>query len=163
MCRGVPGGGCGREKDADGFLADKTAVAEQVFPASADGSLVPPLSAFAVFAVGFFLRPGGGLLMGAVADRHGRRTALTVTILLMGGSGLPVGLTPTYATAGMSAPVLLVLARLLQGLSVGGEFAASTTLLVESAAPGRRGVFSSFQSSVVYLRLPETAHTELRR
>ncbi|MET9865357.1 MFS transporter, partial [Streptomyces sp. NPDC006386] len=91
------------------------------------------------------MRPVGGLLMGAVADRHGRRAALTVTILLMGGSSLLVGLTPTYASVGVLAPVLLVLARLLQGLSVGGEFAASTTFLVESAGPGRRGLFSSFQ------------------
>ncbi|MEG8278990.1 MFS transporter [Streptomyces sp. AHA2] len=125
------------------FLA--TYIAGQVFPKGADNSLVPLLSTFAVFAVGFFMRPVGGLLMGAVADRHGRRAALTVTILLMGGSSLLVGLTPTYASVGVLAPVVLVLARLLQGLSVGGEFAASTTFLVESAAPGRRGLFSSFQ------------------
>jgi MHS family alpha-ketoglutarate permease-like MFS transporter len=125
------------------FLA--TYIAAQVFPKSADNSLVPLLSTFAVFAVGFFMRPVGGLLMGALADRHGRRAALTVTILLMGGSSLLVGLTPTYAAVGVLAPVVLVLARLLQGLSVGGEFAASTTFLVESAGPGRRGLFSSFQ------------------
>ncbi|MGW8376694.1 MFS transporter [Streptomyces sp. ODS28] len=125
------------------FLA--TYIAAQVFPKSAEHSLVPLLSTFAVFAVGFFMRPIGGLVMGAVADRRGRRTALTVTILLMGGSSLLVGLTPTYASAGLLAPVILVLARLLQGLSVGGEFAASTTFLVESAGPGRRGLFSSFQ------------------
>ncbi|MFI6208191.1 MFS transporter [Streptomyces sp. NPDC051041] len=125
------------------FLA--TYIAARIFPEDADDSLVPLLSTFAVFAVGFFMRPVGGLLMGAVADRHGRRTALTVTILLMGGSSLLVGLTPTYAAAGVLAPVVLVAARLLQGLSVGGEFAASTTFLVESAGPGRRGLFSSFQ------------------
>ncbi|MEE1757468.1 MFS transporter [Streptomyces sp. SP18CS02] len=125
------------------FLA--TYIAAQIFPRGADNSLVPLLSTFAVFAVGFFMRPVGGLLMGAVADRHGRRAALTVTILLMGGSSLLVGLTPTYALAGVFAPVILVVARLLQGLSVGGEFAASTTFLVESAGPGRRGLFSSFQ------------------
>ncbi|MFI7336586.1 MFS transporter [Streptomyces sp. NPDC050085] len=125
------------------FLA--TYIAGQVFPKGADNSLVPLLSTFAVFAVGFFMRPVGGLLMGAVADRRGRRAALTVTILLMGGSSLLVGITPTYASAGVLAPVALVLARLLQGLSVGGEFAASTTFLVESAGPGRRGLFSSFQ------------------
>ncbi|MET9496077.1 MFS transporter [Streptomyces sp. NPDC006552] len=125
------------------FLA--TYIADQVFPKSAGTSLVPLLSTFAVFAVGFFMRPVGGLLMGAVADRRGRRAALTVTILSMGGSSLLVGLTPTYAAVGVLAPVVLVLARLLQGLSVGGEFAASTTFLVESAGPGRRGLFSSFQ------------------
>ncbi|MFJ8630002.1 MFS transporter [Streptomyces sp. NPDC093568] len=125
------------------FLA--TYIAAEVFPKSADNSLVPLLSTFAVFAVGFFMRPVGGLLMGAIADRRGRRAALTVTILLMGGSSLLVGLTPAYESAGVLAPVILVLARLLQGLSVGGEFAASTTFLVESAGPGRRGLFSSFQ------------------
>lgn len=125
------------------FLA--TYIADQVFPKGSGNSLVPLLSTFAVFAVGFFMRPVGGLLMGAVADRRGRRAALTVTILLMGASSLLVGLTPTYASVGVLAPVVLVLARLLQGLSVGGEFAASTTFLVESAGPGRRGLFSSFQ------------------
>ncbi|MFG2137927.1 MFS transporter [Streptomyces sp. NPDC048650] len=119
--------------------------AEQVFPKGSGNSLVPLLSTFAVFAVGFFMRPVGGLLLGAVADRRGRRTALTLTILLMGGGSLLVALTPTYASAGVLAPVVLVIARLVQGLSVGGEFAASTTFLVESAGPGRRGLFSSFQ------------------
>lgn len=119
--------------------------AEQVFPKGAGNSLVPLLSTFAVFAVGFFMRPVGGLLMGAIADRHGRRTALTLTILLMGGGSLLVALTPTYTATGVLAPLVLVLARLVQGLSVGGEFAASTTFLVESAGPGRRGLFSSFQ------------------
>lgn len=125
------------------FLA--THIARQVFPSHTGDSLVPLLSTFAVFAVGFFMRPVGGLLMGAIADRRGRRTALTVTILLMGGSSLLVGLTPSYAAVGVLSPVVLVAARLLQGLSVGGEFAASTTFLVESAGPGRRGLFSSFQ------------------
>ncbi|MEU4079001.1 MFS transporter [Streptomyces venezuelae] len=120
-------------------------IADQVFPKGSGNSLVPLLSTFAVFAVGFFMRPVGGLLLGALADRAGRRTALTATILLMGGSSLLVGLTPTYAAAGVLAPIVLVVARLLQGLSVGGEFAASTTFLVESAGPGRRGLFSSFQ------------------
>ncbi|MFJ9808749.1 MFS transporter [Streptomyces sp. NPDC101158] len=120
-------------------------LAREVFPPGTGNSLVPLLSTFAVFAVGFFMRPIGGLLMGAIADRRGRRTALTATILLMGGSSLLVGVTPTYAAAGVLAPVVLVAARLLQGLSVGGEFAASTTFLVESAGPGRRGLFSSFQ------------------
>ncbi|MBM4792352.1 MFS transporter [Streptomyces sioyaensis] len=119
--------------------------ADQVFPHGAGNSLVPLLSTFAVFAVGFFMRPVGGLLMGALADRRGRRTALTLTILLMGGGSLLVALTPTYAATGVLAPVVLVLARLVQGLSVGGEFAASTTFLVESAGPGRRGLFASFQ------------------
>jgi MFS transporter, MHS family, alpha-ketoglutarate permease len=117
----------------------------QIFPGNADDPLVPLLSAFAVFAVGFFLRPIGGLLLGSVADRIGRRGALTVTILMMGAGSLLMAVLPTYASVGLFAPGLLVLARLLQGLSIGGEFAASTTFLVESAPPGRRGLFSSFQ------------------
>ncbi|MEH6377046.1 MFS transporter [Streptomyces sp. KLMMK] len=119
--------------------------ADQIFPKGSGNSLVPLLSTFAVFAVGFFMRPVGGLLMGAVADRRGRRAALTVTILLMGAGSLLLAITPTYAATGVLAPVVLVIARLIQGLSVGGEFAASTTFLVESAGPGRRGLFSSFQ------------------
>ncbi|TMR23717.1 MFS transporter [Nonomuraea zeae] len=117
----------------------------QVFPKSADNDLVPLLSTFAVFAVGFFMRPLGGLLVGAFADRYGRKAAMTFTIVLMGAGSLLVGLTPTYEAVGVLAPIILTLARLIQGLSVGGEFAAATTFLVESAPPGRRGLFSSFQ------------------
>nr|WP_234430800.1 MFS transporter [Streptomyces sp. NRRL F-4489] len=119
-------------------------VAADVFPAAAGDPLVPLLSLFAVFAAGFFMRPVGGLLLGALADRHGRRTALTTAILLMGGSSLAMALTPGYATAGLLGPAVLTLARLVQGLSAGGEFTASTTFLVESAGPGRRGLFASF-------------------
>ncbi|MGN9836701.1 MFS transporter [Nonomuraea sp. H19] len=125
------------------FLA--TYFSAQVFPKSADHSLVPLLSTFAVFAVGFFMRPLGGLLVGAFADRYGRKAAMTFTIVLMGAGSLLVGLTPTYEAVGVLAPIILTLARLIQGLSVGGEFAAATTFLVESAPPGRRGLFSSFQ------------------
>lgn len=117
----------------------------QVFPTNSSDPLVPLLSAFAVFAVGFFMRPLGGLLLGSVADRIGRRNALMVTILLMGGGSLLMAILPTYDQVGALAPILLVVARLVQGLSVGGEFAASTTFLVESAPTGRRGLFSSFQ------------------
>ena len=118
--------------------------AGQIFPAS-DDPLVPVLSSFAVFAVGFFMRPLGGLLVGVFADRFGRRAAMTFTIALMSGGSLLLGVTPTYAAVGVLAPITLTAARLIQGLSVGGEFAAATTFLVESAPPGRRGLFSSFQ------------------
>lgn len=117
--------------------------ADQVFASQA--KLTDLLNAFAIFAVGFFFRPIGGLLMGAVADRLGRKPALTLTIVLMGAGSLLVGLLPTHATVGVLSPILLVLARCVQGLSVGGEFAASTTFLVESAPDNRRGLFSSFQ------------------
>ena len=116
----------------------------QVFP-DTGGDLTALLNTFAIFAVGFFMRPIGGLLMGAVADRLGRKTALTATIVLMGFGSLMIAVLPTYAAVGVLSPILLVIARLIQGLSVGGEFAASTTFLIESAPPRRRGFFSSFQ------------------
>ncbi|MCA2224302.1 MFS transporter [Nonomuraea aurantiaca] len=125
------------------FLATYFAV--QIFPKDVDNSLVPLLSTYGIFAVGFFMRPLGGLLVGAFADRFGRKAAMTFTIVLMGAGSLLLGLTPTYEAVGIFAPIILTLARLIQGLSVGGEFAAATTFLVESAPQGRRGLFSSFQ------------------
>ena len=115
----------------------------QFFPKTGD-PVVPLLSAMAIFAVGFFMRPLGGLLGGMVADRLGRKKALTATVMLMGVGSLMVALAPTYDQVGVLSPIVLVLARLLQGLSTGGEFAASSTFLVESAPEGRRGFFSSF-------------------
>ncbi|HZF66604.1 MAG TPA: MFS transporter [Gemmatirosa sp.] len=103
------------------------------------------LNAAAVFAVGFLMRPVGGWLMGWYADRHGRRAALTGSVLLMCAGSLVIAVTPGYATIGVAAPVLLVLARLLQGLSVGGEYGASATYLSEMAGAARRGFWSSFQ------------------
>ncbi|GHE27305.1 MFS transporter [Streptosporangium violaceochromogenes] len=120
-----------------------TYFADQVFPKTGNG-LVPLLSAFAVFAVGFVMRPIGGLVIGAIADRAGRRPAMTLTIVLMGAGQLAMAGLPTYAQAGLLSPLLLILIRLVQGFSVGGEFAVSSVFLVESAAPGRRGLFSSF-------------------
>ena len=111
-------------------------------PASQTAQL---LSAAAVFAVGFFVRPIGGWVMGRYADRHGRRSALAASVLLMGGGSLLIALTPGYATIGVAAPALLVFARLLQGLSVGGEYGASATYLSEVADAKRRGFWSSFQ------------------
>ncbi len=123
------------------FLAPFFAAA--IFPQG--NALTALLDTFAVFAVGFFMRPIGGLLLGSVADRIGRRNTLTLTILMMGGGSLLLGVLPGYATIGVLSPILLVLARLISGLSIGGEFAASSTFLVESARPQRRGLFSSFQ------------------
>lgn len=103
------------------------------------------LNTAAVFAVGFLMRPLGGWLLGRYADRRGRRAALTLSVTLMAFGSLIIALTPSYATIGVAAPVLLVLARLLQGLSVGGEYATSATYLSEVASPARRGFYSSFQ------------------
>ncbi|MBB5140575.1 MHS family alpha-ketoglutarate permease-like MFS transporter [Thermocatellispora tengchongensis] len=118
--------------------------ADQFFPSSSGSGVVSLLGALAVFAVGFFMRPLGGLLVGALADRHGRKMALTFTMSLMGGGSLLIALAPTYAQIGVFAPALLLLARLVQGLSTGGEFASASAFLVESAPPDRRGLFSSF-------------------
>jgi MHS family alpha-ketoglutarate permease-like MFS transporter len=103
------------------------------------------LSTALVFAVGFLMRPLGGWILGMYADRYGRRNALALSVLLMSGGSLVIALTPSFATIGIVAPILLVLARLLQGLSVGGEFGSSATYLSEIATPGKRGFYSSFQ------------------
>lgn len=103
------------------------------------------LNSAAVFAVGFLMRPLGGWLMGTYADRHGRKAALLLSVLLMCGGSLLIALTPGFAQIGWAAPVLLVLARLLQGLSVGGEYGTSATYLSEMADARHRGFYSSFQ------------------
>jgi MHS family alpha-ketoglutarate permease-like MFS transporter len=117
--------------------------AAEFFPAG--NPTVQLLSTAAVFAVGFLMRPLGGWILGMYADRHGRRNALALSVLLMSGGSLAIGLTPSFETIGMMAPIILVIARLLQGLSVGGEFGSSATYLSEVATPGKRGFFSSFQ------------------
>ena len=103
------------------------------------------LNTAAIFAVGFLMRPIGGWLMGLYADRKGRKAALMASVLLMCAGSLIIALTPGYETIGVGAPILLVLARLMQGLSVGGEYGTSATYLSEMATKERRGFFSSFQ------------------
>lgn len=103
------------------------------------------LDAAAVFALGFLMRPIGSLVMGRYADRHGRRAGLTLSILIMASGSLLIALLPNYQTVGIWAPVLLVVIRLFQGLSLGGEYGTSATYLSEMAEPSRRGFYSSFQ------------------
>ncbi|MFF4617218.1 MFS transporter [Nonomuraea jabiensis] len=103
------------------------------------------LNTAAIFAVGFFMRPLGGWLLGRYADRKGRKAALTLTVTLMSASALLIAIAPTYEMVGYFGAVVLVVARLLQGLSVGGEYAASATYLTEATPRGRRGFASSFQ------------------
>ena len=98
-----------------------------------------------IFAVGFFMRPIGGWFFGRLADRVGRRTSMIVSVLLMCAGSLMIGILPTHATVGTAAPVLLLLARMVQGLSVGGEYGTSATYMSEIAIKGRRGFFASFQ------------------
>ncbi|BAH38264.1 MAG TPA: MFS transporter [Gemmatimonas aurantiaca] len=117
--------------------------AKSFFPPA--NQTVQLLNAAAVFAVGFFMRPLGGWVMGRYADRHGRKAALTLSVLLMCAGSLLIAITPSYASIGLLAPTVLVLARLLQGLSVGGEYGASATYLSEMAGQRHRGFWSSFQ------------------
>ena len=117
--------------------------AKSFFP---NGNLTAQLlNTSAIFAVGFFMRPLGGWLMGNYADRHGRRKALIASVFLMCIGSLVIALTPTYAQIGIMAPVMLTFARLLQGISVGGEYASSATYLSEMASKNNRGFYSSFQ------------------
>ncbi len=117
--------------------------APSIFPeASATAQL---LNAAAIFAVGFLMRPIGAWVMGVYSDRHGRKAGLTLSVTLMCLGSLLIAVTPTYATAGAVAPAMLVFARMLQGLSVGGEYGASATYLSEMAGRERRGYYASFQ------------------
>lgn len=118
--------------------------ANQFFPSDSENSLVPLLSAFGVFAVGFFARPVAGLFLGVFADRYGRRFGLTLSIMMMAGGSLLIAVAPTYQQIGVAAPIILVVARLLQGLSAGSEYSAAATFLTESAPAGRRGFYASF-------------------
>ncbi|UKA66586.1 MFS transporter [Arthrobacter sp. FW306-05-C] len=103
------------------------------------------LATLAIFAVGFVMRPVGAAVMGAYADRHGRKKGLVLTIGLMAGSTAVIGLAPTYETVGILSPIILVVARMVQGFSAGGEFGSSSAFLVESAAPRRRAFAGSWQ------------------
>ncbi|MGW4485455.1 MFS transporter [Amycolatopsis sp. NPDC004368] len=103
------------------------------------------LSTLAVFAVGFVMRPIGGAVLGAYADRRGRKKGLTLTISLMAGASIVIAVCPTYTQIGVGAPIVLLLARLVQGFSAGGEFGSSSAFLIESAATGRRAFAGSWQ------------------
>ena len=98
-----------------------------------------------IFAVGFFMRPLGGWLFGWMADTHGRRTSMVISVLMMCAGSLLIAIMPTYAAIGAMAPVLLLFARLVQGFSVGGEYGTAATYMSEVASKGNRGFYSSFQ------------------
>ena len=119
-------------------------IGKTFFPVSS--ALGQLLLSFAAFAVGSITRPLGAVLIGAYGDRAGRRAALTLTIMTMAGGTLLLAATPSYATIGVLAPISVVIARLLQGFSAGGEVGVATSYLVEVAPPGRRGLYGSLQS-----------------
>jgi MHS family alpha-ketoglutarate permease-like MFS transporter len=107
--------------------------------------VVQQLNAAVLFAAGFLVRPIGGWLFGHLADHFGRRMALMTSVAIMCFGSLMIAVTPTYASIGIMAPVILSIARIVQGLSLGGEYGTSATYLSEVADPRRRGFYSSFQ------------------
>lgn len=118
-------------------------IGKTFFPAATPlGSL---LLSVAVFGVGFFARPIGGVLIGALADRAGRRPAMLLTIALITVGTLGLALTPSYASIGMAAPLIVVACRLVQGLALGGEVGPSSAFLIEAAPQGKRGLYASWQ------------------
>ena len=116
-----------------------------------DNPLLSDLASAATFGIGFISRPVGGLVLGAYADRVGRKPAMTLTLGLMAlGSGV-IAILPGYAQIGLVAPVLLILARLIQGFAVGGEVGPATMFMLESAAPHRRSLYTSWQIASQYV------------
>ncbi|MBC3191853.1 MFS transporter [Pseudonocardia sp. C8] len=113
----------------------------QFFPAGDRTAAL--LGTLAIFGVGFFFRPLGGVVLAALADRHGRRTGLVVSMLLMASGAVLIGAAPTYEQVGLAAPAVLLLARALQGMSTGGEFAGVATYLAEYAPTDKRGRYGS--------------------
>ena len=132
-----------------GFLA--TTIGQHFFPSGSQAAGL--IATFAVFGVGFVVRPLGGIVIGWIADRRGRKYALLLTLFAMAISTTAIGLIPSAASIGLWAPLLLLLARLVQGFSTGGEWGGSTAFMVEWAPSHRRGFFGSFQQSSVALGL----------
>ena len=122
-----------------GYFA--TAIGSTFFPKEEPVAQV--LSAFGIFAVGFLMRPVGGALVGYIGDKLGRRAALTFSVTAMAIPTFLVGILPGYQVLGVAAPFLLTLLRMIQGLSVGGEYTTSIVFMVERAPPGRRGVIGA--------------------
>ncbi len=118
-------------------------IGQAFFPS--DNTLISDLASAATFGVGFIARPLGGALLGAYADRNGRKPSMTLSIGLMAVGSAMIAVTPGYAAIGVWAPVLLIVARLLQGFAVGGEVGPATMFLLEAAPPDRRMLFASWQ------------------
>jgi MHS family proline/betaine transporter-like MFS transporter len=128
-----------------GFVA--AIIGKNFFPGTDDTTEL--LKAFLTFGLGFVARPFGAIVIGRMGDTHGRKAALLLTIFLMAVGTVLIGLLPTYASIGYAAPALLLVARLMQGFSTGGEWGGSTSFIVEWAPKGKRGLFGSFQQMSV--------------
>jgi MHS family proline/betaine transporter-like MFS transporter len=111
------------------------------------------LQTFAIYGVGFFMRPVGAIVIGAYGDRKGRKNALVLTVGLMAAATALTGIIPSYGSIGIAAPLLLMLCRLVQGFSTGGEWGGAATFLVEFSPPGKRGLIGSVQQFSVGLAL----------
>ncbi len=122
-------------------------IARKFFPIQDEVTAL--LSTFLAFGLGFVARPIGGVVIGRMGDTHGRKAALLLTIFLMAAGTVLIGILPTYSSIGFLAPLLLVVARLMQGFSAGGEWGGSTSFIVEWAPKGKRGLFGSFQQTSV--------------
>jgi len=122
-------------------------IAKNFFPQSDEVTAL--LASFLAYGLGFVARPLGGIVIGRLGDTRGRKAALMLTIFLMAAGTVMIGVLPTHATVGLVAPLLLVVARLMQGFSAGGEWGGSTAFIVEWAPKGRRGWFGSFQQTSV--------------
>src|ERR1700712_4862175 len=128
-----------------GFLAGSLAL--NFFPKDDPRSSL--LNTFLIFGVGLVFRPLGGIVIGRMGDRQGRKPALVLTILLMAAGTVMIGVLPTYTSIGVWAPVLLLAARLLQGFSTGGEWGGATAFMAEWSVDGKRGFYTSFQQMSV--------------
>ncbi len=118
--------------------------ASQFFPSN-DDIVTPLLKTAGIFFIGFLMRPIGAWIFGYIADRYGRKRSMLISVFMMCGGSFLIAVLPTYETIGMAAAVLLLLLRMLQGLSVGGEYGTTATYMSEVALKNRRGFFSSFQ------------------
>ncbi|MFF8831120.1 MFS transporter [Streptomyces sp. NPDC015131] len=134
-----------------GYFA--TVIAAAFFTPEGGGEAEALIRTYASFALAFFFRPAGAWLFGRAGDRLGRRPTLILVVSLMTAATTLIGLLPTYATAGVWAPWLLTLLRIVQGLSAGGEFGGAVSLMTEFAPPGRRGLYGAWQSFTVALGL----------
>ncbi|MFE3003473.1 MFS transporter, partial [Nocardia sp. NPDC059246] len=129
-----------------GFFA--TTIAHSFFPKSDPTAAL--LSTFAIFGISLLVRPLGAVAFGHLADKIGRRPALTLSVVLMSAATVAMGVLPGYADIGIAAAVLLFICRLAQGFSAGGEYSGSAAFVIEHAPPGRRGRYASFVTISVF-------------